>query len=159
MDEKRWDMLQHHSNNYLTMAFSTDHCEVIHHPDGYGKRTGDCGDTVEMFIMVSGELIESISFRINGCMNTHACANTVANLSEGKSIEEAWNLTPETIIRFLETLPSTSIHCAELAVGAFYLALTNYQMLKKETWKKNYQKFVPFEGRGYTHTPDIMEQR
>ena len=82
---------------------------MIKRPDGYGKRTGDC-------------------------------ANTVAELTEGKKVEAAWEITPENVIDYLETLPPENHHCAELAVGAFYLALSNYQEIQRDPWKKRYQK-------------------
>ncbi len=53
----------------------------------------------------------------------------------GKTIEAAWEITPEEVIRFLETLPEDHFHCAELAVGAFYLALTDINCNKPETSK------------------------
>jgi nitrogen fixation NifU-like protein len=117
---------QDHSVKYLEMALSTEHRERPDHVDGYGKRTGECGDTVEFFIMVTNGIIRSISFDTDGCMNTNACANTVATLLEGKSIETAWEMTPRQIVDYLETMPEDEYHCAELAVGALYLALSNY---------------------------------
>jgi hypothetical protein len=50
---------------------------------------------------------------------TNACCNTVARLVEGKSVENAWGITPENVIDYLETLTPENYHCAELAVGAF----------------------------------------
>jgi nitrogen fixation NifU-like protein len=130
---------QDHSLHFLEMAFRTDRHESITHPDGYGKKTGDCGDTVEMFLMLRDNHIRSVSFQVYGCMNTNACANTVAHLAEGKTLEEAWEITPEKIAAFLETLPPDHIHCAELAAGAFYLALADCQEIKKQPWKKAYR--------------------
>ena len=122
------------------MAFRTDRREVIKQPDGYGKRTGDCGDTVEMYLAIRNGRIQSVSFETNGCLSTHACANTVAELTEGKKVEAAWEITPENVIDYLETLPPENHHCAELAAGAFYLALSNYQEIQRDPWKKLYQK-------------------
>lgn len=48
MEQKKFDFWQDHSRHYFEMAFGRDRREIIEHPDGYGKRTGDCGDTVEM---------------------------------------------------------------------------------------------------------------
>jgi nitrogen fixation NifU-like protein len=42
-------------------------------------------------------------------------------------------------IHYLETLPPQNTHCAELAVGGFYLALTNWQELQRHPWKKLYR--------------------
>lgn len=123
MAEKKFDFWQDHSRNFLEMAFRTDRHERLERPDGYGKNTGTCGDMVEMFLTLLGMRINSVSFITNGCMNTNACANTVAQLVEGKRLEEAWEITPEDVIDYLETLPEENAHCAELAVGALYLAL------------------------------------
>ena len=128
------------SAHYVEMATQMDKRRIIKDPDGYGKRTGECGDTVEMFLIVRKNSIHSVSFITDGCINTHACANCVAFLAEGKSMAEAWEITPEKVIDFLETLPEENIHCAELAVGAFYLALVNFQEFKHAPWKRLYGK-------------------
>ena len=138
MDPEKFDFWQDHSLHYLEMAFRTDRREVIKQPDGYGKRTGDCGDTVEMYLCIRDDHINSVSFETNGCLSTNACANTVAELAEGRKVAEAWEITAEDIVAYLETLPPENTHCAELAVGAFYLALGNYQEYKRESWKKLY---------------------
>ncbi|MBF0120655.1 MAG: iron-sulfur cluster assembly scaffold protein [Desulfobacterales bacterium] len=138
--KKNFDFIGDHSMRFLDMALRMDRLEIITDPDGYGKRTGDCGDTVEMFLKVSGDTLSFVSFNIDGCINTHACANAVVNLVEGKKIDEAWEINVEKVVNYLETLPHEKIHCAELAVGALYLALKNFQELSKSPWKKMYQK-------------------
>ncbi len=127
MTEKEFDFWQDHSLNYLNMAFSHDRQERIENPDGYGKRTGDCGDTVEFFLQMKDQLIQSASYDIQGCMNTNASAAALAQMVEGKDMASAWTITDQTIIEFLKTLPEDNHHCAELAVGAFYLALSDYE--------------------------------
>jgi nitrogen fixation NifU-like protein len=139
MEQKKFDFWQDHSAHYLKIAFRTDRREMIKHPDGYGKRTGDCGDIVEMYLTVRNGCIRSVSFETNGCLSTNACANTVAQLAEGRKVEDAWEITPEDVIDYLETLPPENTHCAELVVGAFYLALRNYQEFKRDSWKKPYR--------------------
>jgi nitrogen fixation NifU-like protein len=128
------------SARYIEMATRTDKHRTIKDPDGYGKRTGTCGDTVEMFLIVRHNRIHKVFFVTDGCINTQACSNCVAFLAEGKSIAEAWEITPEKVINFLETLPDEHTHCAELAVGALYLALVNFQELKHAPWKRLYGK-------------------
>ena len=46
---KNFDFFQDHSLQYLEMALESDRRALINKPDGYGKRTGDCGDTVEFY--------------------------------------------------------------------------------------------------------------
>ncbi len=119
---------QDHSLEYLEMAFSYDRMERIENPNGYGIRTGECGDTVEFFIMAKDGIVDYISYYINGCKNTNACANTVVKMAEKKRIDDLWDeITPEAVATYLKTLPSDEIHCSELAVGAFYLALKSLE--------------------------------
>ena len=140
MAERKFDFWRDHSLNYLQMAFGYDRNEGLENPDGFGRRTGECGDTVEMFLGIKDGRIQSVSYSTNGCINTNACANTVSHLAEGRTIDGGWEITPDKVIEFLETLPEGNYHCAELAVGAFYAALANYQELQRNSWKKPYQK-------------------
>jgi nitrogen fixation NifU-like protein len=138
MEPINFNYWQDHSDHYLEMAHRTDRCERIERPDGYGKRTGDCGDTVEIYLSIKQGRIRAVSFQTDGCLNTNACANTVAELAEGKTVANVWEITPEDVIDYLETLPSQNFHCAELAVGALYLALANYREHQRQPWKKLY---------------------
>jgi nitrogen fixation NifU-like protein len=49
----------------------------------------------------------------------------VAELAEGRKVKDAWAITPDDVVAYLETLPAENTDCAELAAGAFYLALIN----------------------------------
>ncbi len=122
---KDFNFWQDHSLEYLEMALNRDYQERLENPDGYGKRTGECGDTIEFFLMQKNGIIESISYDIDGCRNTNACANTIVRLAMGKSLKEAWDITYDDILNYLKTVPKNEHHCAELAIGAFYLALTD----------------------------------
>jgi nitrogen fixation NifU-like protein len=133
MTVKKIDFWRDHSLHYLEMAFRHDRRGRLQNPDGYGKRIGECGDTVEMFLCIKKGRIQSVSFDTNGCINTNACANTVSHLAEGKTIGEAWEITPEEVIEFLETLPEENYHCAELSIGAFSMALANCQELQRNS--------------------------
>jgi nitrogen fixation NifU-like protein len=133
MTAKVFDFWQDHSINYLEMAFRHDRRERLQNPDGYGKRTGECGDTVEMFLHVKNGRIQTVSFDTDGCINTNACANAVSHLSEGKTVDAAWEITPEAVIEFLETLKEENYHCAELAVGALFRALANFQEIQRNS--------------------------
>ena len=114
MEEQKFSFWQDHSRQYLEMAFCFDRRKTIKNPDGYGKKTGSCGDTVEIFLTVRADRIESVFYEIDGCRNTNACANAVAELSEGKTVDEAWEIMPDDIIDYLETLPSENYHSCDL---------------------------------------------
>lgn len=122
------------------MALRTDHHESINQPDGYGKKIGDCSDTIEIFLTVDRERIQCVSYRLDGCIHTNACANTVVEMVTGRTVEEAWDVTPEDVAAYLETLPQDHFHCAELAVGALYLALADCRRMQKTPWQKVYRR-------------------
>jgi nitrogen fixation NifU-like protein len=140
MTREPFDFFQDHSLKFLEMAFKTDRLEPLADPDGIGRHTGDCGDTVEMFLKLQGGAISQVAFQVEGCIHTVASANAVGELIEGRSIEAAWELTPEKVIEFLETLPKGHHHCAELAVGALYRALADARGKQQQPWRKMYDK-------------------
>ena len=138
MHDSKQDFWQTHSLKFLEMAFRSDRQEKLQHADGHGKKTGDCGDTVEFFLTLKHDRIVSISYTINGCINTNACANAIIELVEGRQMDEAWDLNPEDVSAYLESLPPDHFHCAELAIGALYLALADARDKQKSPWKKMY---------------------
>jgi nitrogen fixation NifU-like protein len=140
MTDKNFVFFQDHSKRFLEMALNTDRQESMPNPDGYGKRTGDCGDTVEFFLKICEKKVQAISYNVHGCINTNACCNAVAQMVEGESVNTAWSITPERVIDYLETLPKNHEHCAELAVGALYLALSRFQELNRDSQKKRYRR-------------------
>lgn len=129
-EKKEFNFWQDHSVNYLEMAFGHTRRETVENPDGYGKKSRECGDTIEMYITMEKDAIHSISYNQNGCMHANACANTVGQLAENKSIKEAWEITAQDIIDYLETLPENEHHCAELAVETLRLALNDVKKKK-----------------------------
>ncbi len=138
MHDTKENIWQSHSMKFLEMAFRADRQETLHHSDGHGKKTGACGDTIEFFLMINEDRIETISYALNGCINTNACANAIVELIEGKKLNAAWELNPEDVSAFLESLPEDHFHCAELAVGALYLAMADAHEKQRAPWKKMY---------------------
>ncbi|MBU0994592.1 MAG: iron-sulfur cluster assembly scaffold protein [Proteobacteria bacterium] len=124
---KPFDFFQDHAVNYLEMALDSRRQEVVAHPDGYGKMIRDCGDTLEMFVFLAGDIVQSVSFSLKGCIHTNACANTVAHLAENKSVDQCLLITRDDIISFLETLPENEHHCADLALNTFRKALSDFR--------------------------------
>jgi len=140
MDKQTLDFWQEHSLHFLEMVLRNDKRQCLRHPDGYGTKAGACGDLVEIFLAVADERIEAATFETNGCINTIACANTVVTLLEGRTATEAWEITAEQVIEYLETLPIPEHHCAEMAVVALRLALASLGETKKAPWKKFYRE-------------------
>lgn len=139
MSNEQHPVLEAHSLAFLQMAFRTDRQDTIEHPDGYGKKTGDCGDSIEIFLEIRDGHITRFRYQLDGCIHTNACCNMLALLNEGRPVADAWEISPEKVAACLETLPSDHFHCAELAVGTLYLALVSYQEVRRAPWKKLYR--------------------
>lgn len=138
-DEQHEDIWSSHSIKFLEMAFRADRQERILNADGHGKKTGDCGDTIEFFLIIKDDRIQTLAYALNGCLNTNACANAIIKLVEGKPMDAGWALDPEDVAAYLESLPEDHFHCAELALGALYLALADARDKQKSPWKKLYK--------------------
>jgi nitrogen fixation NifU-like protein len=109
--------------------------------DGYAEITGSCGDTMEMFLRVKGEIITECSFQTDGCGTTVACGSAATELAAGKTFLEALGaVSAAEILRILGGLPESSVHCAELAAETLRRALADYLYRKNEPWKRGYQK-------------------
>ncbi len=130
--------LEEHSLRFLEMAFRTDRQGEIKAPDGYGKSTRVCGDTIEIFLSVRENRIKELSYCLKGCFNTNACANTLIYMVQSKTIEEAWQITPKHIADDLQTLSKDHFHSAELVIAAFHAALMNFREFQQKSWKRPY---------------------
>lgn len=140
MDQKTIDFFRDHSVNFLEMALKSDKVEKIEHPDGYGKYSRECGDTLEIFLTARNGDIRSASFYTEGCIYTIACANAMIRMIEGRPVKEAWTVNPQHLVDFLETLPEKERHCAELAVKALKAALFDLKETERQPWIKFYRK-------------------
>ena len=112
---------------------------IMPNPDGYGSNSGDCGDTVKMYLKTRDDTLEDVKYQTDGCMATHLCALVVAELTSGRQINYAWKIQPEHIIAAIPDLPVDHHHCAELAVGALYRALADLRENSQKPWAKLYK--------------------
>jgi len=66
-------------------------------------------------------VIKDAKFEYRGYVGTACSGSALTSLIIGKSVEEAWKITKEDVLRELDGLPES--HCAELAVNALRKAL------------------------------------
>lgn len=109
-------------------------------PQGYGKVTGSCGDTVQIFLRIANDKIIDARFTTDGCATTIAAGGMACELAIGRSFKEAFKITKEVILEQLGGLPDESIHCALLASNTLRAALTDYLTSRNEPWRKLYKK-------------------
>jgi len=108
--------------------------------DGFGRVTGSCGDTMEMYLRVRGDRVIDANFWTDGCGTSIASGSMTTELAKGKSLAEARSITKDVILSSLGGLPEESEHCALLAADTLREAIKDYIDLKKEPWKKGYRR-------------------
>lgn len=106
--------------------------------EGEGSCTGDCGDTVEMFLRVRGGVIQEARFRIDGCLSTAMAAQTISEIVEGKELTDALQVNALDILDRIE-LGEEHEHCAVIATNALHSAVTDALRTQKEPWKQLYR--------------------
>ncbi|MBT8338644.1 MAG: iron-sulfur cluster assembly scaffold protein [Desulfatitalea sp.] len=130
-------------NNNAKSSESVCRQPVMPNPDGCGANTGECGDTVEIYLKVRDQTLAMVQYRSDGCMATHLCALALVELTQGRDIDHAWRIRADHIIAAVPDLPADHHHCAELAAGALYRALTNLRDNRQRPWAKFYRTRRP----------------
>lgn len=111
----------------------------IQSPDGFGRVTGSCGDTMEIYVKVRDNKVINASFWTDGCGPSIASGSMVTELVKGKSIIGAGKLTQNDVLDALGGLPDENIHCALLAVNTLKAAIKDYLASRSEPWKRAYR--------------------
>ena len=111
----------------------------LERPDGHARVTGPCGDTMELFLRVSGHAILGASFLTDGCITSIAAGSMAVELATGKSLAEARAISADVILRALGGLPSESEHCAVLASDTLRAAVDECLSLHGASWKRLYR--------------------
>jgi nitrogen fixation protein NifU and related proteins len=78
-----------------------------------------CGDILELSLRwreSKGKRIADIRFRAKGCVAAMACGSALTELVQGKSVEEALQVSREELIGKVGGLPEASAHASYLAM-------------------------------------------
>ena len=102
--------------------------------DGFGRITGGCGDTMEIYLKFSDNKVTGASYVTDGCGSSALCGSFAAELSMGRSPDELLELEPKDILDTIGTFPESDAHCATLSIEALQEALNNYMI--KQAKKK-----------------------
>ena len=96
-------------------------------PDGEGN-VGSlaCGDQMYVAIQVKDNKIKDIRWLTYGCASAIASTSIMSDMVKGKTLEEAYQITPEQIISALDGLPEHKFHCSVLGDKALRAAIDDY---------------------------------
>ncbi len=100
--------------------------------DAHSRVTGECGDTMEMFLKFENGCVKDAAYRTDGCGSSAVCGSFAAEMAHGKTPDELTDITGESILAKLGAFPEEDQHCAFLAAGAVQEALHQYMTAKRK---------------------------
>ncbi len=110
------------------LMYSESVLDHFHHPRNVGEiaeatvvveaSNPVCGDLMKLWATIRDGKIQSVKFKVAGCVPAVACGSWLTEAILGKSAAELSALTPGEIEAGLGGLPPASHHAAVLAVDA-----------------------------------------
>jgi len=134
------DMRKVYSETTIDHAIHPRNLGGMADASGFGKVTGSCGDTMEIWLKVKDGIVTEATFSTDGCGTSTASGSMATELAKGKTISEVLEISQQDVLKALGGLPEESAHCALLAVNTLKEAIQDYIALKNEPWKKAYSK-------------------
>ncbi len=95
--------------------------------DSHARITGPCGDTMDFWLVIRGDIAHSARYETDGCVSSSACGNMACCLANGKPVRRAAQVTQQMILDGLGGLPKETEHCALLAATTLKAACDNYE--------------------------------
>ncbi|NIA19152.1 MAG: iron-sulfur cluster assembly scaffold protein [Xanthomonadaceae bacterium] len=88
--------------------------------DGHAGGQGPCGDSMWMWIQVTGnrgdEIISQATFISDVCIGAVSCGSALTEMITGMEVQQAMQISPDTLRQALGGLPEKESHCADLAI-------------------------------------------
>jgi len=122
------EMRRAHGVAFLERLLNLRFMGTMDEPDGYGRVTGSCGDTIQIFLRFENDRVKDASFQTDGCGSTAVCASLAAEMAHGKNPDELLEITSDAILERLGGLPKRNEHCASLVVNTLQEALNDYMI-------------------------------
>ncbi|MBC2716329.1 MAG: iron-sulfur cluster assembly scaffold protein [Desulfobacteraceae bacterium] len=101
-------------------------------PDGHSRITGDCGDTMEIFLKFENDRVKQAAYFTDGCASSSICGSFAAELAMGKDPDELTDISGVTVLEEIGRLPAADRHCADLAAATLQEALRNYMIDRRK---------------------------
>ena len=111
------------SKKAIAEARAPSNLGPLENPDGHARRTGSCGDTMDVFVKVVGDKVTEVSFLTDGCGATVACGSILTRMAADRTVEQVMELSDGDLLEALDGLPEENHHCARLAVATLHGAV------------------------------------
>lgn len=95
-------------------------------PDARSRVTGQCGDTMEIYLKFDDDRVADASYFTDGCASSGICGSFASELAIGRDPDGLAEITGDAVLATIGRLPPEDRHCADLAAGAVQAALDDY---------------------------------
>jgi nitrogen fixation NifU-like protein len=101
----------------------------IPNPSGKGlARSPVDSDTVLITLRIEEDRIQDIKFKCMGCAVAIACSSIATEMVLGKSVDEAYQLTKQSVADALGGIPDYKMICSNLASDAIRAAIDDWRL-------------------------------
>ena len=99
----------------------------IENPSGVGTvGNAKCGDIMRMYLTSMKMALFRRQVKTFGCGAAVATSSMATELVQGKTVQEALQVTNKAVMEALDGLPPGKVHCSLLAEEAIHAALWDY---------------------------------
>ncbi len=95
-------------------------------PDARSRVTGQCGDTMEIYLRFDGDRVADASYFTDGCAASGICGSFASELAIGRDPDGLAGIDGDAVLAAIGRLPPEDRHCADLASEAVRQALDDY---------------------------------
>jgi nitrogen fixation protein NifU and related proteins len=109
----------------------------IENPSGRAiARSPVDSDTVLITLHIENDVIQDVRFKCMGCAVAIACSSIATEMVLGKHVQEAYEITKQSVAESLGGIPEYKMRCSNLAPDAIRMAIDDWrsrQRTKKDT--------------------------
>jgi nitrogen fixation NifU-like protein len=122
-----------YSNKAIELYTNKVNVGVIENADVALAYKGPCGDICKIYLkIIDKNVIENAKFQYLGCPASAACGSILTQITKGKTLREAENITEEEVIEKLDGLPDDECHCVTFVLTTLRNAIKKYENDQKE---------------------------
>lgn len=92
-------------------------------------------DTVLITLHIKNDVIQDVRFKCMGCAVAIACSSIATEMVRGKHVEEAYEITKQSVAESLGGIPEYKMRCSNLAPDAIRMAIDDWRS-RQETNKE-----------------------
>ena len=92
-------------------------------------------DTVLITLHIKNDVIQDVRFKCMGCAVAIACSSIATEMVRGKHVEEAYEVTKQSVAESLGGIPEYKMRCSNLAPDAIRMAIDDWRS-RQETDKE-----------------------